>query len=787
MRNRLLALIVAITALMGAGLAISLAQTPQTPTQRLDAVRAEVDQLEQTLKRPTLSDNELRDLRSRLDPLSAAAASVVEELTPRFNAAKTRLDQLGPKPAANAPPESAEIAQERDDQQKALNELDGSIKRARLLAVDVDDVGNRITGRRRDLFTHALFARSFSILSPSLWLNAARETPREIRAASNLANDWGSIIRSRLSGGTLAAFLATVAGIALLYVFASRAASRVIAQDHRVEDVSRLRKAISALWITIVTAVVPVAVARALVEAISFFDLSSNRIDSFVNAVAASVGLIAMTLGIVRGLIAPSRPDMRLLDIGDRVAARISWVAMMVACVVAATRVIEAFDDLISASVPISVVVRGVSSLAVAGVMISGLYGLIQNADHESDDCLGPRLTPQRDWYGVIRMAAWAAIVAIVGATVVGYVAFASFLVDQIVWVSFVGVMFYIMQIIAEDGVEAAFRPQAPVGRALVTSLGLRREALEQLAVLCTGAATVVIVVVAAMLCLAPWGIESGDMFGAMRAAFFGFQVGDVTISLSNITIAIVFFGVVIGVTRVVQRWLEVKFLPRTQLDIGLRSSIRTSVGYLGFVAAAAFALGHLGLSFERIAIVAGALSVGIGFGLQSIVNNFVSGLIRLWERAIRVGDWVVLGDEQGYVRRINVRSTEIETFDRATMIVPNSNLVSGVVKNWVRTDRVGRIRVALSLAPHVDPEKVREVLIACAKHNDGVLKFPAPSVLFTAITEAALKFELVCFVGDVETSGRVKSDLHFALFRDLTEHGMSIRDETVITAVTKK
>ena len=125
--------------------------------------------------------------------------------------------------------------------------------------------------------------------------------------------------------------------------------------------------------------------------------------------------------------------------------------------------------------------------------------------------------------------------------------------------------------------------------------------------------------------------------------------------------------------------------------DLGLRNSIRTSLGYLGFLVAAGLALGYLGLNYEKLALVAGALSVGIGFGLQSIVNNFVSGLILLWERAVRVGDWIVVGADQGFVRRINVRSTEIETFDRAQVIIPNSNLVSGVVTNLVRNDRSGR------------------------------------------------------------------------------------------------
>jgi potassium efflux system protein len=157
-------------------------------------------------------------------------------------------------------------------------------------------------------------------------------------------------------------------------------------------------------------------------------------------------------------------------------------------------------------------------------------------------------------------------------------------------------------------------------------------------------------------------------------------------------------------------------------------------------------------------------LSVGIGFGLQSIVNNFVSGLILLWERAVRVGDLVVLGEEQGYVRRINVRSTEIETFDRVTMIVPNSNLVTGVVKNWVRGDKIGRIKIPVAVNLEADPDHVRTVLIDVAKQHEMVEKLPAPNVMFIAMTESLLKFELICFVGDVEKAGRVKSDLHFAI-----------------------
>jgi potassium efflux system protein len=237
--------------------------------------------------------------------------------------------------------------------------------------------------------------------------------------------------------------------------------------------------------------------------------------------------------------------------------------------------------------------------------------------------------------------------------------------------------------------------------------------------------------------------------------------------------VAVVLFLVGIGVTRGVQRWLEVKFLPHTRLDTGLQNSIKTSLGYVGFLVAVSLSLSHLGLSVERLAIVAGALSVGIGFGLQSIVNNFVSGLILLWERAIRVGDWIVVGEEQGYVRRINVRSTEIETFDRATIIVPNANLVSGVVKNWLRNDHVGRIRLPFTVPITIDPEKVRDILIAAAKGHDHVLSIPSPQVVFAQVGETNLKLELLCFIEDVEMSQRVSSDLLFEIFKGLRDLGI--------------
>jgi small-conductance mechanosensitive channel len=745
-----------------------------TPTQYVDQAHAALDQIEKALANRNLSDNELADLRGRIEPIETSANEVIEQLTPILAGVKARLDQLGPKPADNAPAESATVTAERAEQQKRLADVDETLKRARLIAVQAKQSADHIASRRRELFTSALFERTNSIFDPNLWLEDARELPRDGAAVQHLAADVLSNAADHLRGWWLTIFAAIVLALLAFTGFASRIARRIISHEPTIADPSRFQKVRGALWVAIITAVVPIASVTLLFAVFNGFDLLGIRVEPLVRAIINGVVRVALVAGLARGLLMPARSHWRLVDVGDSAAAKLSRLAITVACIVSATRVLEALGAVIGAGLPLSVFTRGIGALFVAFAMATTLYGILSQPE-DADDCLGPPVVTKRDWSAPLRFVAWAAILVIVGAAAVGYIALAAFVVDQIVWVACIGSILYLVLALIEEVIARSFKPAAPLGRSLTASVGIKRESLEQIGILLSGALHVGLFCIAALLVLAPWGVQSDDLATNLRAAFFGFAVGGITISLSSVVLALVLFAVVYGATRAVQHWLDTRYLPHTHLDTGLRNSIRTSVGYIGFILAAALALGYLGLSFEKLAIVAGALSVGIGFGLQSIVNNFVSGLILLWERAIRVGDWIVVGDEQGFVRRINVRSTEIETFDRAMMIVPNSNLVAGVVKNWVRTDRVGRLKISLSVQSGADPEKVRELLIGAAKAHDLVLSIPAPQVLLTSVEAAAYKYDLLAYVDDVETSQRVKSELLFEIHRRFKAANLSL------------
>ena len=750
------------------------APAPQLPAaQRVDQAHAALDQIEKALSNRELSENELANLRGQIDSVGTAANEVIAQLTPILAGIKARLDQLGPKPADNAPADSAQVTAERAEQQKRLSDVDETLKRARLVAVQADQTADHIGSRRRELFTSALFQRTNSLFDPALWGDVARDLPRDARGVETLAEDlWSNASRS--TGWSPAILTAIALTLALIFAAATWMAGRIAAHEPTVSDPTRFRKARAAVWTGTIVAIIPIASVTLFFAVFHGFDLLGPRLEPLVRATIGGVIRIALAAGIARALLAPSRSHWRLLDLSDHAAAKMYRLAITIACIVSVTRILEALSAVVGAALPVSVFTRGIGALFVAVAMVTTLYGIIRQPD-DADECLGPRVVAGRDWYAPPRFAAWSAILIIFASVAVGYIALAAFVVDQIVWIACIGSLLYLVLALIGEAIALSFHPTAPFGRSLMSSLGVKRESVEQIGILLSGILHVVLFGVAALLVLAPWGVQSDDLASNIRAAYFGVTVAGVTLSLSTIVLALVLFLLVYGATRGVQHWLDTRFLPHTSLDTGLRNSIKTSVGYVGFILAAALALGYLGLSFEKLAIVAGALSVGIGFGLQSIVNNFVSGLILLWERAIRVGDWIVVGDEQGFVRRINVRSTEIETFDRAMMIVPNSNLITGVVKNWVRTDRVGRIKISLAVQSGADPEKVRELLIGAAKAHDLVLSIPAPQVLLTSLEAAAYKYDLLAYIDDVETSQRVKSELLFEIHRRFKAANVSI------------
>ena len=743
------------------------------PRALLTGFKSQLDQIESGLSGRTLTEEALRQLRDQTDVLAGEVEKISEQLSPRADAIKARLDQLGPKPAAGAPPESPEVARERDERQNEFSEIGETLRLAGSLLVQAKQINERITELRRAAFTRTLFTRSASLLSPDLWLSVATLLPADASAARVLIGDWLSALVERVSGGRFLVLLASWAAAGALFIARARLRPRLAKRDAGVADASQLRRSLTGVWrIALIT--VPTAAAAWLIHAgLNGAYPMPQHIEPIVRAILVAIVFVTGARALAETVLAPQKPGWRILKVDNATAERLDRLVFVGTLIIALGKVIEVVLQQIGAALTSTIAMKGLFAVLAALLLADTLRRL--SSAEEAPEAETHREPAGPSFGGTLRIIAWALIIVVVGAAFVGFIALASFLVDQVVWIALVGTVLALALIVVDETIGQAFDGKSRLVLALHAGVGLRRRSLDQISVLTSGILRVLFVVAAILLVLAPWGVESTDITSSLRAALFGLNVGGVTFSVSTVVAALLLFIGAIVATRAVQRWLERRYLPVTQLDAGLRNSIKTAVGYLGVFVAAALALAQLGLSLDRIAIVAGALSVGIGFGLQSIVNNFVSGLILLWERSIRVGDWIVVGNEQGYVRRINVRATEIETFDRAEVIVPNSNLVSGVVKNWLHNNRTGRVVIPVTVVFGPDPKHVAELLMDCARAHPEVLREPPPSVLFNKFSNTALEFELRCFVVDVERSLRVRSDLHFAIFARLQDEKILI------------
>ena len=253
-------------------------------------------------------------------------------------------------------------------------------------------------------------------------------------------------------------------------------------------------------------------------------------------------------------------------------------------------------------------------------------------------------------------------------------------------------------------------------------------------------------------------------------------SIGKSPITIWDITYFLILIFLLLYLTSKLRKWIVYKLLSKSKIDLGVRIAVGTIARYLILVIGFIIILQTVGIDLSALTILAGALGVGIGFGLQNVTNNFVSGIIILFERPIKVGDRIEMGDVSGDVVRISMRSTEIITNDNISIIVPNSDFISSKVINWSHTDRNIRFNFPVGVSYKEDPEKVKKLLLEVANSNDAILKEPKPDVLFADFGDSSIDFKLRVWTREyINRPNVLKSQLYYEIFKKFRENNIEI------------
>ncbi|MDH4107506.1 MAG: mechanosensitive ion channel [Gammaproteobacteria bacterium] len=367
----------------------------------------------------------------------------------------------------------------------------------------------------------------------------------------------------------------------------------------------------------------------------------------------------------------------------------------------------------------------------------------------------------------VLRYLAMLTLIVAIAAVLVGYQNFAGYLIHGVTRTSLALFTLWILFWLISRAFDYLIRDDTPAAQRARENLGLGKSATRTGLGFMQLVADLVLWIGAIVYLIYVWDESGTTIDRLVDLVILGGTVGNLRLIPAQIIGGVLVFAGLLVLIGWLKRWIDRRWLQHIVAERGAREALITLFGYVGFVIALLIGLTQAGVDLSGIAIVSGALALGIGFGMQEIANNFVSGLILLFERPIRSGDFVTVGDTEGFVRRISIRATEIETLDNQNVMVPNSELVSGRVTNWVLHDTQGRIRLFVGVAYGSDVEKVRNILERIANEHPEVItdgRAPAPRALFMGFGDSSLDFELRCRVNRIDRRFTVMSDMNFAI-----------------------
>lgn len=773
-------------------LQLQLKEIPETSKDNSDlqALTSKLSQIQQKAEvLLTEVTQQVVDLEQKLNSISKPAA------TPKGETASTTEIDSEKEVKSSEAPETQFIAEQRDSLQKEHARLDAQRKHLILIISEAKEKSKLLVNERRQRFKDELSLKVRSILSPAFWSNWSQSLPEVSTRLQEFRTELTQIIKRAVGPENRWPFIIGLLLSALVFIFANRFLNQMLNIFLiKVIPTGRARRSFFALSKMLFRVLGLGVVCLVFYLGLNWHDILTPEFINYLRQIFFSILFAAFIFGLGEAILCIRNDSWRLVKLSAEEVYNLRHFPVLLMIFSFVYQVIVYTGNYIELDFISEVRIKSIFTLLLCLLSLTFFsrlsYGRVSvktkktttkdkdkaasdntsDSSHDASSQSSNERPPFPIWLTTLISFAWFFALLATIITLTGYVSLGAFMVNQLVWTVLVSAGFYIAWKLADDVYLVLLGSQTRLGKHLITTYDFNENVLNQFIVVLSAITKILLIYALIKALLLPFGTNITEF--TQISNIFDTLLTENTFALttSGIISAIVIFLLGFWVLRLFKSWLETKYFPNTKFEKGVQSSISTMSGYVGGVIVIALSLGSMGLSFDKITWVASALSVGIGFGLQSIVQNFISGLILLTERPVKVGDWVVVGNEDGDIKRINIRATEIQLFDRSTLIVPNSEFITKSVRNMTLDKSEGRVRITLSLPISTNPRIVSDMILEVFDEHELVLSEMAPFIRLDSVDGGTLTLSATCYVPSQRLVAQIRTELLFEILDRLHE-----------------
>ena len=737
-------------------------------------ISADLNKIEKQTKAKDINVNELVEFIPYLNEMSIKINAVRAPINEEIKLIEKRIEALGEVNENIA--EAKVITQKRQEYNLELTREKTRLSETDILSAKIDELNQRIFNIRNEMLWGDMLKTEMTLVNPATLLKANHELfsfGLDIIKSPGVWYNTLSSSQKKTVNNNIVTIILIISFITILGYFLRNFIIKRWGYRIDIDSPKLARKIVASLAVWCAYGIIPTAIiAFCLHWLVQATLIQGSFLGLILHSALYYLLYIIIGRATCRVVFTPYNEKWRLInmttDKAKRMTKAIYFTIFMVGVFAYLQNVVTLSKYPLELLTYILAVSASIKALCVA--WISYIYFADEQSENNPDENDDETINEKEGYTYKIGMLVSIFTITIIGLSLFGYARLASFIVDRSLLSAIVIGGFSILRNFVYDTIQhillmglwvKTFRMRKVFLRKFDFWFGIIAEPV------------MLLVLIGAVLVL--WGVPFDVLKSNTYKAISGFTVGGIKISLLSIMWGLIVFALCLWIIKMVRYRIEFKMLEKTSLDSGTKHSLASGFAYICYVLAGLLAIAVMGGNLTNIALIAGALSVGIGLGLQDIVNNFVSGIIMLFERPIKVGDWVVIGAEEGEVKQINIRSTEVQTFNRASVIIPNSQVLSNSVVNRTHENNWARYGVKVGVAYGSDVKQVRDLLLECVLSHPKVAKKPAPYVLFQDFGDNSLDFEVRFYVSDINIGWTAPSDVRFIINKRFKEEGIEI------------